>query len=75
MSDTTAPVIDGVNPTALYTPRQVGEFIGVSKWTVHAMCARGDIRARRVGNRWKISGANVAEYVTGADNQPAADAS
>lgn len=74
MSDTTTDVA-GIDAATLYTPRQVGEFIGVSKWTVHAMCARGDIRARRVGNRWKISGANVTEFVTGADNQPTADAS
>ncbi|MFD5089407.1 helix-turn-helix domain-containing protein [Amycolatopsis thailandensis] len=79
MSDTRpAPaVLAGIDPTAWMSPREVGEIIGKSKWTVHTMCKNGVLGARRVGNRWKISGAHVIALLTGTDNQaaPATEAS
>jgi len=64
-------VLAGIDPAAWMSPREVGELIGKSKWTVHTMCKDGVLGARRVGNRWKISGANVIVLLTGTDNQAA----
>lgn len=76
MNDTTAQdAATCIDATVWLTPRQVGEIIGKSKWAVHAMIRGGHLGARRIGNRWKISGAHVNALLTGADNQPAADAS
>ncbi|RSN60498.1 hypothetical protein DMH01_14395 [Amycolatopsis sp. WAC 04182] len=61
----------GIAPTAWLSPREVGEIIGKSKWTVHSMCRNGTIGSRRVGNRWKISGAHLIELLTGSDQSDA----
>lgn len=64
-----------IDPNTLMTPTEVGVILGCSKWTVHSYCRTGKLGARRVGNRWKISGAHVVTFLTGTDNQPAASAS
>jgi excisionase family DNA binding protein len=64
-----------IDPNTLMTPTEVGAILGCSKWTVHRYCSTGKLGARRVGNRWKISGAHVVTFLTGTDNQPAASAS
>ncbi|WP_410646173.1 helix-turn-helix domain-containing protein [Amycolatopsis sp. cmx-4-54] len=74
MTDRSPSAIEtGIAPTAWLSPREVGEIIGKSKWTVHAMCRNGVLGSRRVGNRWKISGAHVNELLTGSDKPSVAE--
>lgn len=74
-SDTTVDTATGIDRAKLYIPSEVALILGCSARTVQRMATSGDIRCQRVGNRVKISGVNLIEFLTRADNQPAASAS
>jgi excisionase family DNA binding protein len=77
MSDTTITVdaATGIDRAKIYRPSQVALILGCSARTVQRMATSGEIRCQRVGDRLKISGVNLIEYLTRADNQPAESAS
>lgn len=37
-----------------YSPRELGELLGVSRGTILRMISAGEVRARKRGNRWRI---------------------
>lgn len=41
---------------------QVANFLGCSSRMVAKLCENGDLRAFKVGNRWRITGEAVLEF-------------
>ena len=65
MTTTTVDPVTGINPTAMLSPAEVGQIIGKSEWTVRRMLDRGEIGFRQVGNRRKVTGAVLIQFLTG----------
>ena len=56
-------VIDVVAPLPLWmTERAVAERLGVSIYTVQRMRKRGELKAKRIGRRWKYRDDWIREY-------------
>jgi excisionase family DNA binding protein len=47
------------------TPDQVATFLQVSREDVMAAIEAGDLKARKIGNAYRISKANVEEFLAG----------
>jgi hypothetical protein len=65
----------GIDPAKMYVPSEVAPILGYSPRSVQRLAATGVIKSQRIGNRLKISGINLLEFINRVDNQPAADAS
>lgn len=53
-------------PPALLTVAEVAEHLRVSEMTVYRLLKRGDLPARRVGQRWRIAVEDLTAYLEGA---------
>lgn len=61
----------GIDPAKMYVPSEVAPILGYGTRSVQRLAATGVIRSQRIGNRLKISGANLLEFINRADNVPA----
>lgn len=40
--------------TKIYRPKELADLLGVTRQTITAMCRRGQLKAIRAGNMWRI---------------------
>lgn len=64
----TAPAPDPNEPLPFPA---AGRLLGVSRWTVYAMVARGELRAVRVSKRRRVLRSEIARYLASQDSPPA----
>ena len=50
----------------LLTVAEVAEVLRVSGMTVYRLIEKGELRALRIGARWRVSSADLDEYLAGA---------
>lgn len=46
------------------TPKEAGQYIGISECTIRTLCAEGEIPATRNGSNWKIAKPLLEEWIT-----------
>lgn len=46
----------------LISVAKAGEMLDLKAWDVRALCESGELRAGKVGKRWRISPDSVKEY-------------
>jgi len=47
----------------LYTPREVAKMLRVTRTTIYEHIKNGQLKAIRIGNRYRISKAHLEEYI------------
>ena len=56
----------GTSGDRLLTVAEVAEVLRVSGMTVYRLIEKGDLRALRIGARWRVSSADLDAYLAGA---------
>ena len=57
------PIDKIVKADRLYSPREIAESLRVSQATISRAIRAGKLKAFRVGNQWRLLGADVVSYV------------
>lgn len=56
--------------STILTTREVADLLKISERTVRDLCVRGEIRASRVGQQWRVRSDDVDAYLRANSNQP-----
>jgi excisionase family DNA binding protein len=64
---------DGRIVPIMLTPEEVAELVGVSIWSVRRLLRSGELPAVRMGRKYLIRVADLAEYLTPASRREQAD--
>jgi hypothetical protein len=54
-----------------YNIEQASRATGIAASTLRALCARGELQARKVGKGWIISRRSLLSYIDGQTHDPA----
>ena len=46
------------------TPKEIADILSVSEVTAASLCRRGDIRAYRIGHRWRVAKSDWTRYLS-----------
>jgi len=54
-----------MNKKEVMSPKEVAEYLGISKVTLYKLLKNGEIPGRRLGYQWRISKAALDEFLKG----------
>lgn len=60
-------MISNTSSPKIYTPEQVAEILQLSKNTIYALIARGEIVAKKIGKVYRIPRSSLSFVFTGLD--------
>ncbi len=60
-------MISNASMPKIYTPEQVAEILQLSKNTIYALIARGEIVAKKIGKVYRIPRSSLSFVFTGLD--------
>ena len=69
MQESTQTNIAGINSSDILTCLEVAKILKVSKGTVYAMCDRGELPYRKLGNRRRIPGWLLIDWLNGKTSE------
>jgi putative molybdopterin biosynthesis protein len=52
-----------MNIPSLYTPKQVADYLHISRGTIYSMVSRGEIQSIKVGRGRRFTGDHIQEYI------------
>lgn len=52
-----------IDETRFYTPKEIAELFRISTQTVYNLINKGELKAVKFGNTYRISGAVLKEYI------------
>jgi len=52
-----------IDETRFYTPKEIAELFRISTQTVYNLINKGELKAVKFGNTYRIAGTSLKEYV------------
>lgn len=57
---------DAIKDLTLYGVKELEGVLGVSEQTIKRRIKAGELTARKIGGKWKVTRADLEEYINGA---------
>lgn len=60
---------DAIKDLTLYSVKELEPILGVSDQTIKRRIKSGELPARKIGGKWKVTRSDLEEYISGAPKE------
>ena len=61
--------IDAIKDLTLYSVKELEPILGVSEQTIKRRIKSGELPARKISGKWKVTRADLEEYINNASGE------